>query len=109
MTDEEFARQFKNSNSGIIQEMNNVLKNNNFNKKCLDFIKLILKKYPPLKPFDKNFNIEKEFEKDPKNVLKKLKVKYNPNNYSKESVEKKAKYLIVQEIAGMLNGIYTEL
>jgi molecular chaperone DnaK (HSP70) len=109
MSDEEFSRQFKNSNSGIIQEMNNILKNNNFNKKCLDFIKLILKKYPPLKPFDKNFNIEKEFEKDPKNVLKKLKVKYNPTNYSKESVEKKAKYLIVQEIAGMLNGIYTEL
>ena len=89
--------------------MQNIFKNNNFNKKCVDFINFILKKYPPSKPFEKNFDIEKEFEKNPKKVLLKLKTKYNPDNYSKESVEKKAKYLIVLEIASMLNGIYTDL
>ena len=109
MSDEEFKSKFKDNNIEIIKEMQNILKNNNFNKKCIDFIKLILKKYPPSKPFDKNFNIEDEFEKNPKNVLKKLKIKYNPDNYSKESVEKKAKYLIVLEIASMLNGIYSDL
>jgi hypothetical protein len=109
MTDEEFKKQFKDNNIEIIKEMQNILKNNNFNKKCVDFINFILKKYPPSKPFEKNFDIEKEFEKNPKKVLLKLKTKYNPDNYSKESVEKKAKYLIVLEIASMLNGIYTDL
>ena len=109
MSDEEFRNQFKNNNQKIIKEMQNVLKNNNFNKKCIDFIKLILNKYPPKNPFDKNFNIETEFEKNPKKVLLKIKTKYNPDNYSKESVENKAKYLMVQEIASMLNGIYSDL
>ena len=109
MTDEEFKKQFKDNNIEIIKEMQNILKNNNFNKKCVDFINFILKKYPPSKPFEKNFDIEKEFEKNPKKVLLKLKTKYNPDNYSKENVEKKAKYLIVLEIASMLNGIYTDL
>ena len=89
--------------------MQNVLKTNNFNKKCIDFIKLILSKYPPNNRFDKNYNIEQEFEKNPKKVLLKIKTKYNPDNYSKESVENKAKYLMVQEIASMLNGIYSDL
>ena len=109
MSDEEFRNQFKNNNQKIIKEMQNVLKNNNFNKKCIDFIKLILNKYAPKNPFDKNFNIETEFEKNPKKVLLKIKTKYNPDNYSKESVENKAKYLMVQEIASMLNGIYSDL
>ena len=109
MSDEEFKKQFQNNNKNIIKEMQNVLKNNNFNKKCIDFIKLILTKYPPKNPFDKNFNIETEFEKNPKKVLLKIKTKYNPDNYSKESVENKAKYLMVQEIASMLNGIYSDL
>lgn len=109
MSDEEFKKQFKDNNQEIIKEMQNILKNNNFNKKCIDFIKLILNKYPPSKPFKKDFIIEDEFEKNPKKVLKLLKTKYNPDNYSKESVEKKAKYLIVLEIASMLNGIYSDL
>ena len=109
MSDEEFKHQFKIKNNEIIKEMQNVLKNNNFNEKCFDFIKLILNKYPPKNPFDKNFNIETEFEKNPKKVLLKIKTKYNPDNYSKESVENKAKYLMVQEIASMLNGIYSDL
>ena len=45
MSDEEFKQQFKIKNNEIIKEMQNVLKNNNFNEKCFDFIKLILIKY----------------------------------------------------------------
>ena len=34
MSDEEFKKQFKDNNIEIIKEMQTILKNNNFNKKC---------------------------------------------------------------------------
>jgi hypothetical protein len=101
MSDEEFKQKFKINNNEIIKEMQNVLKNNNFNEKCFDFIKLILIKYPPKNPFDKNYNIEQEFEKNPKEVLLEIMSKYNPDDYSQESVENKTKYLLIEEIVNI--------
>ena len=102
-------KKFKIKNNEIIKEMQNVLKNNNFNEKCFDFIKLILIKYPPKNPFDKNYKIEQEFEKNPKKVLLEIMFKYNYDDYSKESVENKEKYLMIEEIVNILNGIYSDL
>ena len=45
MSDEEFKKQFKDNNIEIIKEMQTILKNNNLNKKCVDFINFILKTF----------------------------------------------------------------
>ena len=75
----------------------------------IEFIKFIIKKYPPRKYIKENKSIEEQWKENKQNLINILSAKYHPTNYPKNTEEDHLKYLIAEKISEHLNNIYHDL
>ena len=69
------------------------------NEPNIEYIKYILETYPPPNNSIQTRNdIENEFNKTPKEFIKKLLYQYHPNNFPKENMKEKKMYCIYSQI-----------
>ena len=101
--DDNYRREMKKKKEQIFNELNEKKLESN-----LSFIKFILKKYP-YKGYTNisESEIEEEFQKDNRNFVKTLVVKYHPDRYPKGTDEEKEYFVIIHEISIILNGMYS--
>ena len=76
------------------------------NKDNFEFIKFIIKKYPPKKYNESEDSIEKKWKENKENLINILCSKYNQPSYPRNTDEEKQKYVIVGKIYDHLNIIY---
>ncbi len=74
-------------------------------KSHLEFIKYILEKYP-YKDYKEIKDLESKFNKNKKNFVRSLVIKYHPDRYPKVTEEEQKKFVIIHEISAILNNIY---
>lgn len=76
------------------------------NKDNFEFIKFIIKRYPPKKYNESEDSIEKKWKENKENLINILCSKYNQPSYPRNTDEEKQKYVIVGKIYDHLNIIY---